>query len=44
MSYARWTDVPQAQKDELIDRVRVRYIAFDIDQKVVAVQYKMMLT
>lgn len=43
MSYARWTDVPQAQKEELIDRVRVRYISFDIDQKVVGVQYKMML-
>ena len=24
MSYARWSDVPQAHKDELIDRVRVR--------------------
>ena len=24
MSYARWTDVPENVKDELIDRVRVR--------------------
>ncbi|XP_042971138.1 uncharacterized protein LOC122303422 isoform X2 [Carya illinoinensis] len=26
MSYARWTDVPQAQKDELIDRVRADFV------------------
>ncbi|XP_042965286.1 uncharacterized protein LOC122299244 [Carya illinoinensis] len=26
MSYARWTNVPQAQKDELIDRVRGDFV------------------
>ncbi|XP_035545549.1 uncharacterized protein LOC118348288 [Juglans regia] len=26
MSYARWTDVPQAQKDELIERVRGDFV------------------
>ncbi|XP_042985669.1 uncharacterized protein LOC122314255 [Carya illinoinensis] len=26
MSYARWTDVPQAQKDELVDRVRADFV------------------
>ncbi|XP_042942882.1 uncharacterized protein LOC122277064 [Carya illinoinensis] len=28
MSYPRWSDVPQAHKDELIDRVRVRLFHF----------------
>ncbi|XP_042974305.1 uncharacterized protein LOC122305925 [Carya illinoinensis] len=32
MSYARWTDVPQAQKDELVDRVRADFV-LDWDQE-----------
>ncbi|KAF5449833.1 hypothetical protein F2P56_030238 [Juglans regia] len=44
MSYARWTDVPDAEKNELIERVRVRTLLFHIEGKEMGVQYKMTLT